>query len=219
MPARAVVLGDHEAALGLVGAGAADLFSNPVRPVTLDGHSYVALDFRDAPITLPNPKPGLMGLYGRQIPIDVRTIIGWVRDISAISDDQYQSLPRPTSIRQWPDDLFRSPGLEFSGFYEDGWTSGHALLKLGPSKAGNSLSITGMVPGFGNLAKGNTLAIRIGGRLLATKVLRPGFFHVSVPISDSSPITSVNLDFAVEQNLPKGDDRPVAAHIDTIEIK
>jgi hypothetical protein len=220
LPAGAVALGDHQASLRLAGAGAASVFSEALRPVFQDGHYYLALDFRDDAISPPNPKAGLMRLYGEEIPIDVRKIIGYVRDISVVSEEEYQNLDRPKSVLRWPEDLFRGPGLEFSGFYEDGWASDHALMNLGPSKPGEQLVINGMVPGIGKLyGKGNVLRVSIGGELAATKSLRPGAFEVAVPIRQLAKMTAVNLEFSAQERLPGGDDRPIAAQIRSIAIR
>jgi hypothetical protein len=220
LPSNSVVLADHEERIGMVGSGAANLFSESVRAVSLHGRSYLALDLKDEPISPPNRKAGLMLLYNREIPMDVRRFIGFGRDISVISDEEYQRLERPRSVARWPYDLFRGAGLEFSGFYEDGWVSDHALIRLGPSKAGEHLVIRGMTPGIGVLGlKGNVLRVSIDGKAATTESLRPGAFVVNIPLRSELRITSVNLDFSLRESLPKGDDRPVAAKIEEIAIR
>jgi hypothetical protein len=146
-------------------------------------------------------------------------LVGFGRDISAISEEDYSRIERPETVSKWPEDLFRGAGVEFSGFYEDGWVSDHAMMKLGSSRAGGHLVIRGMVPVIGALAKGNLLRIRIDGKLVATESLPPGRIEVNVPIVEDRSVTSVNLDFTLQEKLPNGDDRPVSARIDMIGIK
>jgi hypothetical protein len=219
LPRRAIVSADHDTNLGLVGAGAANIFSPPIRPLSVKGQNFIAIDFGDELIAPPNRKHGLMRLYNEKIPIDTRMLVGFGRDISAISEEDYSRIERPETVSKWPEDLFRGAGVEFSGFYEDGWVSDHAMMKLGSSRAGGHLVIRGMVPVIGALAKGNLLRIRIDGKLVATESLPPGRIEVNVPIVEDRSVTSVNLDFTLQEKLPNGDDRPVSARIDMIGIK
>lgn len=220
LPGRARVLAESDVSLGLAGAGAANIFSPPVRSVSIVGRHFLGIDLQDELISPPNRKLGLMRLYNRQIPIDVRKMVGYGRDISVISEAQYQQMRRPTSVVRWPQDLLREPGLEFSGFYEDGWVSDRALMRLGASKPGQHLVIRGSVPGIGALAaNGNDLRVTIDGRPAATQSLRPGAFELSIPIRYALNVTSVNLDFSLRENLPKGDDRPIAAQILELAIR
>ena len=219
LPQSATVLAEHDAPLGLVGAGAANVFSGPVHSVSVGGHHYVAIDLGDEPIAPPNPKLGLMRLYNEKIPIDVRKLVAFGRDISAISEEDYASLERPRTVSKWPEDLFRGAGLEFSGFYEDGWVSNHAMLKLAASRTGEYLIIRGMIPGIGGLAMGNVLRVSIAGELAATASLRRGSFEIKLPMRKDLNVTSVNLDFALQHALPRGDDRPVSAQIQMIGLR
>lgn len=219
LPRHATIRAEHNALLELIGGGAANVYSSPIHPVTVEGHHYVAIDFGDELTAPPNPKRGLMRMYNVEIPIDIRMLIGYGRDISAVSEEDYSRLERPQNISKWPEDLFRGAGVEFSGFYEDGWVSDHAMMKLGPARAGGSLVIRGTLPRTGALAKGNDLRISINGSLIATDFLQPGGFELSVPIHSDLNVTTVNLDFARQENLPRGDDRPVSAQIKTIGLK
>jgi hypothetical protein len=219
LPRGAIVLADQDSNLGLVGAGAANIFSPPIRPVSVKGHHFIAIDFGDELIAPPNRKQGLMRLYNEEIPIDTRLLVGYGRDISAISEEDYSRIERPQRVSKWPEDLFRGAGVEFSGFYEDGWVSDHAMMKLGSSRTGEHLVIRGMVPGIGALAKGTLLRIRINGKLVATESLRPGRFEVDVPALEDRGVTGVNLEFGLQEKLPNRDDRPVSARIDMIGIE
>jgi len=220
LPSRARILSSQDVPLGLVGAGAANVFSPPVHSIYVEGRHLVGIDFQDELISPPNRKEGLMRLYNRQIPIDVRKMIGYGRDISVISEEDYRRLDRPRSISRWPEDLLRGAGVEFSGFYEDGWVSNRAFLKLGPSNPGEHLAIRGDVPGIGSLAAaGNVLTVRINGVIAATEALHPGSFEVNIPISQAMDVTTVDLGFALQQKLPSPDDRPVAAHIKELAVR
>jgi len=220
LPNHAKILSGQEAPVGLVGSGAANIFSPPVHSAYIEGRHFVGIDFEDELISPPNRKEGIMRLYNRQIPLDVRKLIGYGRDISVISEEDYRRLERPRSISRWPEDLLRGAGVEFSGFYEDGWVSNRAFLKLGPSKPGEHLTIRGDVPGIGSLAAaGNVLTVRINGVIAATEVLHPGSFEVNIPISQAMDVTTVDLGFALQQNLPSPDDRPVAAHIQELAVR
>ncbi len=87
-----------------------------------------------------------MRLYGGQFNLDDRRLVGFTRDISVLTNEQYLAMPRPTRIGDFPGDLSRYPGLEYSGLYEDGWVSRDAYFKLGPSHPGQVLRFKGFIP-------------------------------------------------------------------------
>lgn len=223
LPEQAVVLGGQEvpAPLGLVGSGSANVYSAPMHVLPLNGWTYLALDLMRPPSHLYSGRAtGLNRLYNSVVQLDSRLLNGYCRDISLISEEEYQHLRRPSSVNRFPRDLLDQPGLEYSGFYEDGWISRHAFVTLGAVRPGEQVVLKGMLPLLpGNLLASNRLEVRLNGRLVSTAVLVPGEFEVSSPVDFIAGQVRVDLSFAQEAPLPSNDLRPVAALVRSIAIQ
>jgi len=149
--------------------GAGRLFSPVLAPQRIGGDSYLMLDMGEAPFQMPNDKSGFMRWYGRAVRLDTRRITGFVRDISVISEDQYDALPAPAALQHFPAAL-DNPNLEFSGIYEDGWASEDAVIVL----AGSSrFRLDGMLP-----AGETQIDVSIDGRIAANQTIRAGNFTI-----------------------------------------
>ncbi len=219
LPPHAVAKGQKDVSLHLVGAGSANVVSDPISPYWLDGRAYVALDFKEPSIAFPNDKHGLMRLYNVDFPVDSRRSVGFSRNISAISEPEYEALPRPTHINSFPGELL-DPNLEYSGIYEDGWISDQSFVKLGPSRKGETLALSGVVPGLGVLATGQqSLSVQINQGPVHTQILRPGSFKVAVPIDNPAPVTEIHMRFSLRTALPGDDGRYVSALIKSVALQ
>src|SRR5262249_34163061 len=102
----------HAAAIGqtrrdfdVAGRGSARGISPPVQPQFIDGQRYLALDLGEEGKEMPNVRSGLMGLYGTNIRTDRRLLIGFTRDISLISEEEYAHLTPPSKLQTFPEDL------------------------------------------------------------------------------------------------------------------
>jgi hypothetical protein len=123
----------------------------------------------------------MMELYGANIPLDRRKLVGFGRDISLISEAEYQALPAPSSVSAFPTDL-SNPALEYSGVYEDGWVSEAAFFYLRHKGAAATLRITGMIPQIVPGAFNSELTVRVDGNLVHKQALGLGDFALDIRI-------------------------------------
>jgi hypothetical protein len=220
LPEHAVIVGDEDYPLPFVGAGSARIISRVIQPEYYEGQAYFMIDFGDVATVINKPKTGLMRWYGLEFALDDRRLIGFTRDISVITDEQYRDLPRPSKISSFPWDLLNYKGLEYSGVYEDGWTAEDAYFKLAGSHAGQVLYFRGYIPEIPRFEReGVNLTISINDRPTEVVNLKSGKFLVARLIKENSDITSISLHFSdsfVYNN--REDKRAVSAFVDEISI-
>jgi hypothetical protein len=225
-PTASAIGQDKRWSLGAVGRGSARLFSPPLVPQRIDGRDYFMVDFGRPGKRFNMPRVGLMSLYGRDVAIDRRLLVGFARDVSAISEDEFQKLAPPGQLTNFPADL-ANPNLEYSGLYEDGWVADAAFATLAlpatPAELGSApkaIAVRGSVPTIGgNAAFTTDVTLKVDGVEVAKKTLTPGEFEVrgALPAKaadGSTPTGSrrrVELLFSNTQHLPEGDNRPAAA--------
>ncbi|MGD1032635.1 MAG: hypothetical protein ABSA05_16015, partial [Opitutaceae bacterium] len=214
----AAVIGRTTVPLDAVGSGALNRIAGPVSPLWLDGAAYIALDFNQPAIPYPIRRTGLKALYNTDVNLDYRRLVAYARDISALSREEVDALPRPRSISNFPDDLVQASGLEFSGIYEDGWLSPDSDFILGSASPGDSVRLRGYVPELPGTKPDGELLIAINDGLSFRVSARPGPFNWVVPVAEPGKLTRVALHFSSDSSLPKGDDRPAAARMDSLEI-
>lgn len=209
----AVAVGVTRQPFRLVGRGSARVVSPPVTQVELLGREYVGLDIGEPGVPYPVRRTGVMRAYGSRVPSDPRQLTVYARDVSAIAGAAYAAWRPPAAVSQWPADL-ANPGLEYSGVYEDGWLSEHSYLVLDPGAAGSfRLAIDGDVPDLGNRGFTTTCQLRLDGTIVAERTLAVGPFSVDVPVTLPAGRHDVSVTFSAWQQLPRGDDRPVAARV------
>lgn len=208
--APAAAIGASREPFPVVGRGSARVVSPPVTPLTIDGRAYLAIDMGMDGARLPERKEGLMQLYGRDLPVDARYFVAWVRDISLISEGEYQSTAPPSSVSAFPADL-KNPGLQYSGIYEDGWVSEHAYFRLSQPGSSGTIRLRGNVPNVGDGNFKTDLKVLVDGRQVADQALSVGDFDLSVPAAGAPGAHTVELQFGKYQVLPHGDGRPVGA--------
>jgi len=219
LPEHALVIGQNDYHLPFVGYGSARVFSPVFQPESFEQAAYVTLDFGDPPAPILKKKTGLMRLYGARYNLDDRRLDGFVRDVSVMTDEQYRALPRPTKIGSFPWDLYRYPGLEYSGIYEDGWVASDAYFKLGPSHPGQVLTFKGFVPETPKFrTAGLDVTVAINDTPTEVVHLTSGDFTLTRLIREPTAITSIALHFSDAQTYGKDDDRPVSAFVREISI-
>jgi hypothetical protein len=219
IPAIAVV-GDERQPLHVTGRGSARLFSAPLRPQVIAGRTYYLIDMHELGRQFPTIRTGMMNLFGTDVPLDRRIVTGFARDISLISDEAFQAATPPSELSHFGtalDNDFRNPRLEYSGFYEDGWASEAAYVRLLQPAGATMLHIRGTVPPLGDNAFTTDMTVYVEGKAAGTYPLRIGGFDVKVPV-DPAPATpgerrEVRLGFSRHQKLPGADGRPVACLI------
>jgi hypothetical protein len=232
------IYGAAKTNLPIIGRGSARVISEPIEPKLIQGHQYINLDMGRAGKVLPPNKKGLMNVYGESILDDWRQLVIFGRDISLISEEEYQAITPPSQLEYFPTDL-ANPNLEFSGIYEDGWISEHSFFILKPKADKNFLLIKGSIPLFetssfsGKLKKiknrltggvkrvENTefhseLYISINGKRIFTRQLTPGTFEIKVPVNLSVNRQRIALFFSNSIHLPGSDARIVGGKIDFI---
>ncbi len=196
----------------VIGRGSARVFLPPVSPRILVGQPYMMLDMNTVPTLFPFPRTGLMNLYGRNIPLDGRALVGFVRDISVVTDGDYQHLVRPSLLRSLRSDL-ANRNLEYSGAYEDGWISESSEYVLAQPPDRPVLVVSGLVPLIGNPNFHQVLRVLADGRIVGRADLGIGAFSFQFPARNLGPHARVTLLFDHFQRLPNGDGRPVAAQL------
>jgi len=220
------VRAETDVPLGTVGHGAFNLFIGPLRPVLFEGAAYVALDFYEFPAVIFDRRSGLKRLYNLDVPLDYRRVLGWGRDISAISREEYEHLVRPLRVRHFPEDLSEADALEFSGAYEDGWLSPDSKFVLGTPSAGGCVRLRGFVPELPGSPLGRgMMQLDLNGMALELPAAT-GTFDWLVPVPASTPgsladtthTTRLSIRFTSTTALPGGDDRPIGGKLERIEV-
>jgi hypothetical protein len=202
--------------INFVGRGSGRMFSEPFTPSKIDGVAYVSIDIGRDGKQFPSARQGLMLLYGRSIPADQRRITTFGRDISLISEEQYQAIQPPASLQNFPADL-GNKNLEYSGIYEDGWISERSFFCLAITPNTKKLIIRGLIPQLGSEKAFSTeLTIYLDGKPIAIQQLGLGDFSVEVPVSGLSGRQRVDLEFSKYQRLPGADGRITAGKINFI---
>ncbi len=219
LPTHAVVIGAEDYPLPFVGYGSARVFSPIITPEYFEQLAYITLDFGDPPAPILKRKTGLMRLYGIGYNLDDRRLDGFVRDVSVMTDEQYRALSRPMKLTSFPWDLYKYPGLEYSGVYEDGWVARDAYFKLGPSHPGQVLEFKGLIPATPTFRQdGVDLTVSINEKPTEIVHLNAGDFTLTRLIREPAAITSISLHFSDAEVYGRGDDRPVSAFVREISV-
>ena len=203
------VIGDERLMFPAKGRGSARLFSPPVAPQQIGSGRYIALDMGSWGWSFPEHRSRIMSLYGRDVLMDGRRIVGFERDISVISEDAYAAMRPPESLRSFPQDL-RNRDLEYSGIYEDGWVAEKSEAVLSQPDGASVLVITLSVPGLAGRPAASSLTVRLDGKEAASKPLPPGETTLRLPTAGTGR-RHIELIFDRAANLPKPDGRPVSA--------
>lgn len=221
LPTEAVVIGEEDYKLPFVGHGSARVVSPIIKPEYFEKEAYITLDFRQDPAPIIKEKTGLMRLYGVKFHLDDRRLVGFTRDVSVITDEQYRAMVRPTRISKFPEDLSRYPGLEYSGLFEDGWVATDAYFKLGASQPGQLVHFRGYVPDIPKFREsGVELTLSINDRPTEIVTLKSGEFILTRLIIQPSDVTTVSLHFSDAKVYdPKKDQREVSAFVREISVE
>ena len=219
LPRHAVVIGENDYPLDFVGSGSARVFSPVIKPEVFEQQAYLTLDFADKADPIAKRKTGLMGLWGQKFNLDDRRLVGFSRDISIITDEQYRQLERPAKISRFPQDLSRYPGLEYSGIFEDGWVGTESYFKLAASHPGQVLSFKGYVPDTeAYRTRGLDLTISINERPTEVVNLRSGEFTLTRLVREPAAITTVRLNFSGSMPYGEHDTRHLSAFVHELSL-
>lgn len=219
LPTDAVVIGEEDYRIGFVGSGSARIVSPLIKPEMFEQQAYITIDFADRALPIAKRKTGLMALWGEKFNLDDRRLVGFTRDISIITDEEYQKLERPTKISQFPQDLSRYPGLEYSGMFEDGWVGPESLFKLAGSHPGQVLTFRGYVPDTPEYrTKGLDLTISLNDYPTEIVNLRAGEFTLTRLIREPAAVTTVRLSFSGSMPYGEHDTRYLSAFVHEISL-
>jgi hypothetical protein len=216
---EASILGKDTAKLGATGSGALNLIAGPITPFVLDGASYIALDFNQPAIAMPYSRHGLKALYNSKINLDYRRLVAYGRDISALSPEEVRSIERPRGLGNFPVDMVKAKGLEYSGIYEDGWISSDSLFTFAAAESNDQIRIKGFIPEIPGITQNETLTIRVNKTSQYQVVCSPGAFDWALPVSSTTRVTSLELHSSAHAQLPAPDLRPVTAHLTYIGLE
>ena len=208
----AVVAGSEEKLFPVVGRGSARVVSPALKPVIIGGEPYVLLDMGVPGELMVGSRKGAEGLYGRSIPVDPRYLTAYVRDISLLSNAQYERLRPPSTVSHFPGDL-ANPNLEYSGIYEDGWIAGDSYMVLAAGPAGNLAIRANVLP-----VKGQHLEVLVDGRRAISRRVGQGALQVNVPLVASTGRRRIELRWTKVAQLGPADRRKAAARLEFVGI-
>lgn len=211
----ASVIGDERVFFPVEGRGSARLFSPPIPAQVVEGGSYLALDMGTGGIRFPDRRSGLMKLYGTDLVFDARQISGFVRDIAAVSSEEYAALRPPSFIQRFPDDL-ANKDLEYSGIYEDGWVAESSFLTLEQPEGRSHLVVRLMVPSIHGAATALSVKVLVDRQEVGRKELRTEETELSLPLEGEASKRKIELIFDRADHLPAPDNRPVSARVEFI---
>jgi hypothetical protein len=196
----------------VIGRGAARVFLPAVAPRMMVGQPYMMLDMDVNGTLFPYHRTGLMRLYGKNIPLDGRRLVGFVRDISTISEEDYNKIRPPSYLSNPAADLLNK-NLEYSGVYEDGWISEASQFVMSRPARATFFSVRGMVPLISDRDYHTTLRVMADEREIGRATIGIGSFSLRFPAWHVGRRARMRLLFDRFQRLPNGDERPVAMKI------
>jgi hypothetical protein len=205
----ASIIGDSRTMLTVAGRGSARIFSPPIEPQTIAGGAYIALDMGTQGNLFPDRRSGIMTLYGMDIPMDPRRIVGFVRDISLISAEAYSGLRPPQQLQEFPRDL-ANRDLEYSGIYEDGWVGESSSVVLSQPEGPSSLVVRATVPLLQSGAAASQLKVLVDGSEVADRSVGGGEMDLKIPVPLGSGRRRIRLLFDHAEHLPAPDNRPAS---------
>ena len=206
------VIGKDRVLVGTEGRGSARLFSPPVEPQVIENGSYILVDMGTKGAPFPDRRWGVMRWYGTDVPNDSRRVVGFGRDISAISEAEYEALRPPDYLTKFPDDL-ANRALEYSGIYEDGWIGEASFAVLNEPGRLSVLEVSLMVPAILGTASSSHINVLLDGIEVAQRSYLPGEVQLRVPMPSAGGKHRIALAFDRSIHLPEEDNRPVSAQL------
>ncbi len=205
----AAALGADRQPFSFVGRGSGRVFSPVVSPQIINGQPFFGLDMGRDGTSFAYDRTGLMNLYNQDVKVDIRQLVGFGRDISLVSDEQYRNIAAPEQVSNFPADL-ANPNLEYSGIYEDGWISEAAFFGLNHPAGPAALVVRGTIPQIDNPGFKTEITVLVDGQEIEHRYLSLGDFELKLPSITQPGRHRVDLRFSNFQRLP-GNDRRLAA--------
>lgn len=207
------VIGETRVPLDAVGYGSARLLSAPLAPQHIDDGTYLALDLGTVPGRFPDHRSGVAGWWGRDVPIDPRRLVGFVRDVSLVGTNDAGRAP--TSVEHFPEAL-RDRRLLYSGIYEDGWIGDRVRLRLAQPAQTDTLVVRAQVPALPSAPVAARLSV--DGITQPPVAVTPGAIELLAPVSGAPRVHDVRISFDRTVRLPSPDDRPASAQLESVRF-
>jgi hypothetical protein len=215
-PAEAI--GTDRLSIPMIGRGSARVISEPLTPQLIDGRYYVAIDMGTNGTFFNYSLGGLMQLWGRDVRFDHRQMVAFLRDVSLVSEDQYQAIAPPSAIRHFPDDLM-DRNVEYSGIYEDGWLGDQAYVVLSQSSAPSRIVCKLVVPRIKTEDFSTDVILQVDGKEVARKTVKLGDVDLTADLPPGAARRRIGLAFSKLQNFADPDGRPIGAKVLSIGIE
>ena len=210
----ASVIGETRNMFGVEGRGSARIVSEPLEPQTVAGGAYIGLDMGVPGKPFPDMRSGIMMLYGADLPMDPRRIVGFVRDISLISASDYAALKPPEELDRFPECL-GDKNLEYSGIYEDGWVGESSFVVLSQPEGAALLIVRAAILRGG----ASQLRVNVDGVEASRRSLSTGDLELTIPVSPVGGKRRIELVFDGSTHLAKPDNRPASARVQLIGFR
>ena len=212
------VVGDDRVRFPVVGHGAARLFSPVFAPQLIAGVPFVEVDMGRDGVAFPDRRTGLMRLFGTAYRLDYRKIVGFIRDISVLSDATYRSIRAPRALSDFPKGL-EDPNLEFSGIYEDGWIADRAALWLSSPKQRRCMLVLRALVPVEATRKALHIYLTLDGRRIAAVDPRPGNLVIAVNLKGDGQRHEIGVTADPFFHLPGRDGRPASIRLQYVGFK
>ena len=214
----ASVVGETRESLSFVGSGSGRIVSNLLKPQWIDGAPYICIDMGMDGLPTPEIRRGLMRLWGLDVSLDYKRLVGLARNISIVTDEEYRRFIAPAGISKTPGD-FLNQQLEYSGVYDDGWLSDSSYFILNANNALQPLVIRGVVPITHDPSLHTNLIALVDGHEVGRRNLTIGEFEYRFPVPQRVGRRRVELRFDRTQPLLYNDTRRVAALLRCISFE
>jgi hypothetical protein len=150
-----------------------------------------------------------MRLFGLDVQIDTKELVGFVRDISVLDGGWTEtSVQAPSEIKNFPQDLL-APNLFYSGCYEDGWVASDSTYLLHAKKK-STLTIKGFMPNFRGEMVANTVDAFVNNRHVVHTTIPTGSFSITTQVLGQSGSAKLELRFSKQLRLGPADPRPAS---------
>ncbi len=206
----ASVIGETREPLKFVGSGSGRVVSQPIKAQLVEGVPYICIDMGMNGVPSREVRTGLMRLWGRDLPLDYKMLVGLARNISLVTEEEYESFVAPSGIRKIPDDFVNQQFI-YSGAHEDGWLSTESFFIFHSDSVLQPLVIRGVVPITQSSTFSTNMRVVVDGLEIGRKNLKIGEFEYRFPVRQRAGRRRVEIYFDHTQALLHNDQRRAAA--------
>src|SRR5205823_3303001 len=140
-----------------------------------------------------------------------RRLVGFSRDISVISNEEYEALNAPSALQWFPSDLMHTD-LQYSGIYEDGWIAESSYAVLEPKQDESTLLASISIPVLHGQPACSRAVLLLDGKEVAMQSTDSRSLIFKIPFRGRGK-HRVELRLDRHAYFPAPDERPVSAHI------